>query len=119
MHSLFCTIMARTRSPAKPGQTEPCGGGGAMEVGEKKCLTYSHMGMYCYAHGTSGDNFGCFQCGGGAAAAGNPELSCATRTACGRDCGLSGAATAVGFETPARFARGRPCQCAPRRAPDA
>src|SRR4030081_1087283 len=59
--------------------------------GEKKCLTYSHIGMYCCAHGTSGDNFGCIQRGGGAAAAGNPELSCTARTACGGDCGLSGA----------------------------
>src|SRR5258708_10594640 len=83
--------------------------------GGKKCLTYAHMGMYCQAHGTSGDNFGCIQRGGGAAAAGNPELSCTARTARGGDCGLSGAGAAVGFETPARFARAGTCQCAPRR----
>src|SRR6267143_485361 len=70
----------------------------------KKVLDIFPYGNVLFAHGTSGDNFGCFQPGGGAAAAGNPELSCTARTARRGDCGLSGAGAAVGFETPTRFA---------------
>src|SRR6266403_2137909 len=87
--------------------------------GRKRVLDIFPYGHVLLAHGTGGDNFGCFQRGGGATAAGNPELSCNARTARGGDCGLSGAGTAVGFETPARFARGGPCQRAARRPADA
>jgi len=51
--------------------------------GGKKVLDIFPYGNVLFAHGTSGDNFGCFQRGGGAAAAGNPELSCTARTPVG------------------------------------
>src|SRR6202140_40165 len=88
-------------------------------MGGKKVLDIFPYGNVILAHGTSSDNVGCVQRGGGAAATGNPELSCTARTARGGDCGLSGAGAAVGFETPARFASGGPCQRAPRRPADA
>src|SRR5882672_9275984 len=85
----------------------------------KKVLDIFPYGNVMSAHGTSSDNLGCVQCGGGATAAGNPELSCTARTACGGDRGFAGAGAAVGFETPARFARSGPRQCAARRPPHA
>src|SRR6266404_4776766 len=84
----------------------------------KKVLDIFPYGNVMSAHGASSDNLGCVQCGSGAAAAGNPELSCAARTACGGDRGFAGAGAAVGFETPARFARGGTCQRTPRRPPE-
>src|SRR6202521_1807623 len=93
--------------------------GSGRRDGGRKVLDIFQYGNVILAHGTSSDNVGCFQRGGGAAAAGNPELSCTARTACGGDCNLAGAGAAVGFETPARFARGGPCQRTPRRPTEA
>ena len=83
---------------------------------KKKCLTYSHIGMYCRTYGTSGDNFGCFQCGGRATPARDFELHRAPGTAGGRDCGLAGDGAAVGIEALACVAASRPRQCTTGRA---
>src|SRR5882724_1391745 len=79
-------------------------GGDAREVhaDKKKVLDIFPYENVLSGHGTSGDNFGCVQCGGGAAAAGHPELPCAAGAACGGDCGFDGAGAAFGLQAPTR-----------------
>src|SRR6266702_948240 len=71
----------------------------------KKRLDICPYGNVLLEHGTSGDNFGCVQCGGGAAAAGDSELSGAAGATGGGDCRLPGDGAAVGLEASARFWR--------------
>src|SRR6266849_4991137 len=85
---------------------------------QEKLLDTFPYGNVLLAHGTSNDNLGCVQCRGGAAAARDFELSGAAGAASGENCGLAGAGAALGFEAPARFARGGPCRRTPRRPAD-
>src|ERR1017187_6068368 len=57
-------------------------------------------GYVLFRHGQSKYNFGCFQCGGRAPAAGDFELSCRGRTAGWRDCGSARTGTAFRLQAP-------------------
>src|SRR5712664_3517240 len=81
----------------------------------KKLLDTFPYGNVLLMRGTGNDNLGCVQRRGGAAAAGDFELSCAAGAAGGGDCGLAAAGATLGFKAPARFARGGPCRRTPRR----
>src|SRR6266699_864898 len=85
----------------------------------KKRLDICPYGNVLLEHGTSGDNFGCVQCGGGAAAAGDSELSGAAGATGGGDCRLPGDGAAVGLEASAGVAGGGARQRAAGRAADA
>jgi len=63
------------------------------------------------AHGTSSDNLGCVQCGGGARRRAILNYLALQERPVGRSW-IRWAGAAVGFETPARFARSGPRQCA-------
>src|SRR6266446_2363060 len=85
----------------------------------KKLLDTFPYGNVLLMRGTGNDNLGCVQRRGGAAAAGDFELSCAAGAAGGGDCGLAAAGATLGFEAPARLARSGPRRRAPRRPPHA
>src|SRR5579871_599645 len=76
-------------------------------------LTYSHIGIYIRAHGKGGDNFGCVQRCGGAAAARDSGLSGAGREAGGRSGAQVEAGAAFGLKASASAAR-----CGPGEGPE-
>src|SRR5579862_1366503 len=90
----------------------------AFEGRPKYRLTYSHMGMYgCgQANGTSGDNFGCIQRGGRAAAAGDFDFSGAAGTNRRGDRRRGETGAAVGVKTLASAAGCGSGECAAGRA---
>src|SRR5260370_22984577 len=67
---------------------------------EKKLDIFPY-GNVMLRHGTSGDNFGCVQRGGGAAQAADSQLSGPAGAARRGDCGLAGDGAAVGVEASA------------------
>src|SRR5467141_3696975 len=86
---------------------------------EKKVLDIFLYGNVTLAHGTSGNDFGCFQRGGGATAARDSELSGAAGAAGRGNRRFAGDGAALGVEAPSRFAPSWPGGCAPGWPPDA
>src|SRR5258708_12796748 len=71
--------------------------------GRKRVLDIFPYGHVLLAHGTGGDNLGCFQRGGGATAPGNPELSCNARPPRGGNCVPPGPRPPFRFKPPLPF----------------